>query len=72
MHQLKCIHPPGGATALTAVLGGDAIHQLGFGFVIHPVLVNGLLMTGIAVAFNFCFGWRRYPAALGRRQGWLP
>lgn len=28
MHQLKCIHPPGGASALTAVLGGKAHPQI--------------------------------------------
>lgn len=66
MHQFKCIHPPGGATALTAVLGGSAIHELGFGFVIYPVLVNCVLMIGIAVAFNAFFGWRRYPGSLGQ------
>ena len=68
MHQLRCIHPPGGATALTAVLGGPAIHHLGFGFVLLPVLVNGIVMVGIAMAFNFLFGWRRYPAAFGKRH----
>jgi CBS-domain-containing membrane protein len=66
MHQFKCIHPPGGATALTAVMGGKAIHDLGFGFALFPVLTNGLVMVGIAVAFNWLFGWRRYPSALGR------
>ena len=28
MHALRCIHPPGGATALTAVIGGSAVHAL--------------------------------------------
>lgn len=68
MHQFKCIHPPGGATALTAVLGGPAVHALGFRYVICPVLVNSLLMIAIGVAFNACFGWRRYPAFWGRRS----
>ena len=30
MYYLRCIHPPGGATALTAVLGGTQVHALGF------------------------------------------
>lgn len=72
MHHLKCIHPPGGATALTAVLGGGAVHEMGFRFVICPVLVNCLLMIGIAVAFNVFFGWRRYPAMLGQRGTTAP
>ena len=66
MHQLKCIHPPGGATALTAVLGGPAIHALGFEFVFCPVFANCLVMIGSAVFFNSFFGWRRYPAAFNR------
>jgi CBS domain-containing membrane protein len=65
MHHLKCIHPPGGATALTAVLGGNAIHDMGFRFVIFPVLLNCLIMVGVAILFNVFFGWRRYPAYLG-------
>ncbi len=68
MHQFKCIHPPGGATALTAVLGGSAIHDLGYRFILYPVLLNCLLMIGIAVLFNVFFGWRRYPAFLGHRE----
>lgn len=62
MQQLKCIHPPGGATALTAVLGGNAIHQLGFKFVFFPVLTNALAMVLLAVIINSAFKWRRYPA----------
>lgn len=62
MHQAKCIHPPGGATALTAVAGGPAIHQLGYSFVLYPVLLNAVLMVIIAVGFNALFSWRRYPA----------
>src|SRR5512133_235800 len=34
MHHFKCIHPPGGATALTAVLGGSAVHEMGFRFIL--------------------------------------
>lgn len=67
MHQLKCIHPPGGATALTAVLGGAPIHELGFRFVWFPVLTNAAIIIAVAVAFNFAFRWRRYPAAFMRR-----
>lgn len=66
MHQLKCIHPPGGATALTAVLGGDAVHQLGFHFVWCPVLINAFMMVMLAILFNGFFKWRRYPAFFNR------
>ncbi|MEO5716890.1 MAG: HPP family protein [Luteolibacter sp.] len=68
MHHFKCVHPPGGATALTAVLGGSAIHELGYRFILYPVLLNCLLMIGIAVLFNVFFGWRRYPAFLNHQE----
>ena len=64
MQQLKCIHPPGGATAFTAVMGGAAIRDLGLWFVLVPVLLNALVMVLLAVAINLAFHWRRYPAAL--------
>jgi CBS-domain-containing membrane protein len=63
MHYLRCIHPPGGATALGAVLGGDVVHQLGYQFVITPVMLNALTILLVALLFNAPFAWRRYPAA---------
>jgi CBS-domain-containing membrane protein len=68
MHQLKCIHPPGGATALTAVIGGHAVTSRGLAFVVTPVLLNVTLMIAIGVAFNAWFPWRRYPAAWAVRH----
>lgn len=69
MHYLRCIHPPGGATAITAVLGGPAVQALGFQFVLSPVLLNVAIILVVAVGVNGLFAWRRYPAALaGRRK----
>lgn len=67
MHYLRCIHPPGGATALAAVLGGEQVQALGFGFVVAPVLVNVLVVLALAVGFNAFFSWRRYPVHLAQR-----
>jgi len=72
MYYLRCIHPPGGATALAAVIGGEATHALGYQFVITPVLVNVLVMLAIGVAFNFIFPWRRYPAWLVNKDKQAP
>lgn len=66
MHFLKCIHPPGGATALTAVVGGAAIRDLGYSYVLMPVLLNVVTLLTIALLYNYPFAWRRYPAAWGR------
>jgi len=68
MYYLRCIHPPGGATALVAVVGGEGIHQLGYQFVITPVLINVAVILIIAVIYNYFFAWRRYPIALHQRQ----
>jgi len=68
MYYLRCIHPPGGATALTAVAGGDAVHALGFHYVLTPVLLNVLVILLVAMLFNFPFPWRRYPAVWARNH----
>ncbi len=60
MMLLRCVHPPSGAVALTAVLGGPAITRLGYGFVIWPVAANSLLLLAGALLFNNLTG-RRYP-----------
>ena len=61
MYSLRCLHPPGGATALYAVFGGDAVHALGYGYLFSPVLMNVAVLLAVAVAFNYPFAWRRYP-----------
>ncbi|HSD36980.1 MAG TPA: HPP family protein [Rhodocyclaceae bacterium] len=60
MLVLRCLHPPSGAVALTAVLGGSPIHDLGMGFVLNPVLLNSALLLGVAIAYNRFTG-RNYP-----------
>ena len=62
MFALRCIHPPSGAVALTAVLGGPAVHAMGFSFVLAPVAVNSFLLLFAALFFNNATG-RRYPHA---------
>lgn len=60
MLMLNCLHPPSGAIALTAVLGGPAIHDVGYWFIISPVGVNSVLLLASAYVFNNATG-RRYP-----------
>ena len=66
MHLLNCIHPPGGATALAAVIGGSAINALGFEYILIPVLLNTVIIFSTAVVFNSFFPWRRYPTSMMR------
>ncbi len=62
MFALRCLHPPSGAVALTAVLGGPAIHQLGFQFVWWPVLANSVCLMVSATLFHRLTGFR-YPVS---------
>ena len=64
MYFLRCIHPPGGATALAAVIGSERLHQLGFAYEFEPVLLNTLTILLVAVLFNSLFEHRQYPAFL--------
>ncbi len=63
MHLTSSMHPPGGATALAAVIGGPSIHSLGYSYIITPVFLNVLIILLVAVVFNSFFPWRRYPVA---------
>ena len=49
MYYLHCIHPPGGATALSAVVGGSAVQELGYQFILTPVLINVFAILGVAI-----------------------
>ena len=63
MFALRCLHPPSGAVALTAVLGGPVIASLGYSFVLWPVAINSLLLLFTALVFNVSVR-RRYPHQL--------
>lgn len=67
MYYLRCIHPPGGATALFAVIGSPEIQALGYQYVLTPIGLNVLIILVVALAVNFLTVWRRYPAHLHRR-----
>lgn len=52
MQLTHTLHPPGGATALIAVIGSPKIHELGYTYVIFPVLSSTLVMLVIALIIN--------------------
>ncbi|MUI13150.1 CBS domain-containing protein [Massilia dura] len=62
MFFTRCLHPPGGAAALTAVIGGPAVHAAGFSFALGPVLLDSVLLVSAAIMYNNLTG-RRYPHA---------
>lgn len=55
------LHPPGGATALIAVIGSEKIHNLGYLYVLVPTLAGALLMLVIALLINNLADGRKYP-----------
>lgn len=61
MHSLRCLHPPGGATALIPILGGADIQELGYQVVLAPVGLNVLLLLALALVINNLLPGRRYP-----------
>lgn len=64
MCYARCIHPPGGATALAAAIGGSQVQELGYGFLLLPVGLNLAALMAAGLLFNNLFPWRRYPAIL--------
>ena len=66
MYYLRCLHPPGGAAALAVVLGGDAVHSLGYAYLVTPLLLNVLILLSVAMLFNAPFLHRRYPLWIAR------
>jgi CBS-domain-containing membrane protein len=61
MHATKTLHPPGGATALIAVIGSDKIHNLGYMYAIVPVGLGAIIMLVVALLVNNMIKNRRYP-----------
>lgn len=61
MFYLRCIHPPGGGTALLVVIGGSRITEMGYLFAFTPVLVNSILLLVVALLVNRMIPGRHYP-----------
>ena len=61
MLATKTLHPPGGATALIAVIGGDKVHGLGFLYAFIPAGAGALVLLLVALLVNNLSKNRRYP-----------
>lgn len=61
MQITKTMHPPGGATALIAVSGGENIKALGFNYILFPVTSGALILLIFALIFNNITTHRTYP-----------
>jgi len=61
MQITKTMHPPGGATALIAVLPSEKIQELGYWYALSPVLSGALILLIVALIFNNIPKGRKYP-----------
>lgn len=61
MHATKTLHPPGGATALFAVIGPAKVHEAGFMYVLAPATAGPLILLLVALLVNNLTSTRRYP-----------
>ncbi len=61
MQMTKTLHPPGGATALIAVVSTEELKALGYFYVLSPVLSGTLILLIVALIFNNMTKQRSYP-----------
>lgn len=61
MIATKTLHPPGGATALIAVIGSDRVKEMGYVFVLSPVGVGVAILLAVALVVNNIPVKRSYP-----------
>ncbi len=61
MHLTRTLHPPGGATALVAVIGSDRIHAMGYWYAVYPGLVAPAVLLLVALLVNNLASKRSYP-----------
>lgn len=61
MQMTKTLHPPGGATALIVVIGTEKLKNLGYLYVVSPVLTGTLILFFTALIFNNMTKHRKYP-----------
>lgn len=52
MSLARCLHPPGGACALTSVIGGPAVISAGWSFALVPVAADSVLLVAFGVLYN--------------------
>ena len=61
MHATRTLHPPGGATALIAVIGGAPVHSLGYFYALVPAGLGAVIMLAVALLVNNIPKRRSYP-----------
>lgn len=52
MSVTRSLHPPGGAAALTGVLGGSLVDSAGWWFPIAPVALDAIVLVAVGLVFH--------------------
>ncbi|MBV4492070.1 HPP family protein [Pseudomonas oryzicola] len=66
MCLLRCLHPPGGGVAVSAVLADPGLAAMG-DRLLEPVLLNALILVTVAILYNRLTGVR-YPKGAAPRK----
>lgn len=66
MLLLRCLHPPGAATALTLIVGFDPIGSADYSFVFMPLGLNVVIMLVMAIIINRWVLAYEYPVVLNK------
>lgn len=61
MYATQTVHPPGGATALLAVIGDKTIIDLGYAYAFVPCLTNAMVLVFCGIIINNLSQRRCYP-----------
>lgn len=61
MQLSRTLHPPGGATALIAVIGSSQIKSFGYWYAVFPVLTGTMILLVVALLINNLSKTRKYP-----------
>jgi CBS domain-containing membrane protein len=61
MQITKTLHPPGGATALIAIIGSPKVKNLGYLYVVSPIFTGVIILLIVALIFNNITEHRKYP-----------
>ena len=71
MSLLRCLHPPGGAAALTAVIGSHGVHAAGYSFAFAPVGINSIALVSLGMFFHRATGgsYPHHPELVPQQSG---
>ena len=67
MCLLRCLHPPGGGVAVSAVLADPGLTAMG-DHLLEPVLLNALILVAVAILYNRLTGVRYPKGAVPRKD----